>query len=125
MTYPTNLRYTREHEWIRRDGDAALVGITDHAQHELGDIVFVEFPKPGAALKQGEAFGTVESVKAVSEIFAPVDGTVLEVNESLNGSPELLNRDPHGTAWLIKVRLADPAQLDELLDAAAYEALIG
>ncbi len=121
---PADLRYTREHEWVRVEGDTATVGITDHAAHELGDIVFVDLPEPGRVLTQFATLGVVESVKAVSDLFAPVGGEVLETNGSLTGAPELVNSDPYGAGWMLKVRLADAAQLDELLDAAAYDELV-
>ena len=124
MAYPKNYRYTKEHEWISVDGPLATIGITDYAQHELGDVVFVELPKPGAKMETGKSFGTVESVKAVSEIYAPAAGEVLEANGELHNTPEKLNTDPHGAAWLIKVRLANPADVAKLMDAAAYEAYI-
>jgi glycine cleavage system H protein len=122
--YPSDCHYTREHEWIKMDGAVGTVGITDYAQHELGDVVFVELPKPGTKLDAGQPFGTVESVKAVSEIYSPVAGEVLEVNSALADSPEKINQDPHGGAWLIKVRLANPGEVNSLMDAAAYEAYI-
>jgi glycine cleavage system H protein len=124
MTYPKQFRYTKEHEWVDAKGDLATIGITDYAQHELGDVVFVELPKPGAKIEAGKSFGTVESVKAVSEIYAPAAGEVLEANGELHNTPEKLNTDPHGAAWLIKVRLANPADVAKLMDAAAYEAYI-
>jgi glycine cleavage system H protein len=124
MAYPKQFRYTKEHEWVDTKGDVATIGITDYAQHELGDVVFVELPKPGAKIETGKTFGTVESVKAVSEIYAPAAGEVLEANGELHNTPEKLNNDPHGAAWLIKVRLANPAEVAELMDAAAYEAYI-
>jgi glycine cleavage system H protein len=124
MAYPKNYRYTKDHEWVDAKGDQATVGITDYAQHELGDVVFVELPKPGTKITAGKSFGTVESVKAVSEIYAPVSGEVTEVNGELQNSPEKINTDPHGAAWLIKVRLANPGELSALMDAAAYEAYI-
>ncbi|HUJ32225.1 MAG TPA: glycine cleavage system protein GcvH [Candidatus Acidoferrum sp.] len=122
--YPADYRYTKDHEWIKVEGSVGTIGITDYAQHELGDVVFVEMPKVGAQIKAGESFGTVESVKAVSEIFAPVSGHVTETNAALSDSPEKINQDPHGAAWLIKVRLADPKQVDSLMDAKAYEGYI-
>ena len=122
--YPADFRYTKEHEWIKVIGGTATVGITDYAQHELGDVVFVELPKVGAKLQAGQPFGTVESVKAVSEIYSPVSGDVTEVNPSLAGTPEQINQDPHGAAWLIKLKLADQKQVDALMDAKAYEAYI-
>ncbi len=124
MTYPKTYRYTKEHEWIEVKGDLVTIGITDHAQHELGDVVFVELPKPGAKIEAGKSFGTVESVKAVSEIYAPVNGEVIEANGELQSSPEKINADPHGAAWLIKVRLTNASGISDLMDAAAYEAYI-
>jgi glycine cleavage system H protein len=124
MAYPANYRYTKQHEWIDVKGDVATIGITDYAQHELGDVVFAELPKLGAKITSDKSFGTVESVKAVSEIYAPVSGEVVEANEELQNTPEKINSDPHGAAWLIKVRLADPAELKDLMDAPAYEKFI-
>ena len=124
MAYPKSYRYSKEHEWIEVKGDLATVGVTDHAQHELGDVVFVELPKPGAKIETGKSFGTVESVKAVSEIYAPAGGEVIEVNSELQNKPETINSDPHGAAWLIKVRLTNASELSGLMDAAAYEAFI-
>jgi len=124
MPYPADFRYTREHEWIDAKGGVATVGITDYAQHELGDVVFVELPKVGARVEKGKSFGTVESVKAVSEIYAPASGEVVEANANLQNTPEKINTDPHGAAWLIKMRLANPADLNGLMDAAAYQAYI-
>ena len=124
MGYPKDRRYTKEHEWIDVKGDLATIGITDHAQHELGDVVFVELPKPGTKIEAGKSFGTVESVKAVSEIYAPASGEVLEANSALENTPETIKADPHGAAWLIKVRLTNAAGLSDLMDAAAYEAYI-
>ena len=117
MTYPANLKYTKEHEWIRMDGTSGLIGITDHAQKSLGDIVFVELPKPGAKITAMQGFGTVESVKAVSDLFAPVSGTVTAVNEELATAPEKINSDPHGT-WMIKVALADPDRKSTRLNSS-------
>ena len=119
--YPENYRYTREHEWILIEDQLATIGITDHAQEELGDIVFVELPKVGDRVEAGKPCGTVESVKAVSEIFCPVSGEVKEVNQALSETPEWINQDPHGKAWMIKVQLASPAPLDQLLAAGQYE----
>lgn len=124
MAYPAKYRYTKEHEWVAAEGGVATIGITDYAQHELGDVVFVELPKPGAKIETGKSFGTVESVKAVSEIYAPAAGEVLEANTTLADAPEKINTDPHGSAWLIKVRLTNPAELNGLMDAAAYAAYI-
>ncbi len=121
---PTDLRYTKDHEWVRVDGDEATVGITEYAAGQLGDIVFVELPDSGRALAQFAAFGVVESVKAVSDLFAPLTGEVVAANDRLTGSPELVNSDPFGDGWMIRLRIAQPGELDELLDAAAYDALI-
>ncbi|MES1256948.1 MAG: glycine cleavage system protein GcvH, partial [Acidobacteriota bacterium] len=118
MNYPESYRYTREHEWVSLAGDTATVGITFHAQEELGDIVYVDLPKAGAHLEKGASFGSVESVKAVSDIYAPPGGEVLEANDLLASSPEKLNQDPHETAWLIKLRVADPAEFSNLLSAS-------
>jgi glycine cleavage system H protein len=123
--YPENYRYTKEHEWVRLEGDIAIVGITDHAQKELGDIVYVDLPKPGTILEQGKPMGSVESVKAVSEIYSPVSGEVVEANETLAAAPEKLNQDPHGEAWLVKIRVSRPAEVDALLSAADYQSFIG
>jgi glycine cleavage system H protein len=120
--YPTTLKYTNDHEWVKVDGSEGTVGITDFAQQQLGDVVFVELPEVGAALTKGQAFGTIESVKAVSELFAPLSGTVTAVNASLKDRPDAVNSAPHDS-WMIKLRLADPAEAGSLLDAAAYEAL--
>lgn len=122
--YPADLKYTKDHEWIRVDGDTADVGITDYAQQQLGDVVFVELPQVGRVLTQGEVFGTIESVKAVSELFSPVAGEVVAVNDALTSAPEQVNGDPHG-AWIIKVRPSQASDLDALLDAAAYEQTVG
>jgi len=122
--YPSDFRYTKEHEWIKVSGDAGAIGITDYAQHELGDVVFVELPAVGSKIITGQVFGTIESVKAVSEIYAPVSGEVTEANAALTGNPELVNSDPHGTAWLIKIKLANPAEVSGLMDAVAYQAFI-
>jgi glycine cleavage system H protein len=123
MSYPATYRYTKEHEWIEATGTEATVGITDYAQHLLGDIVFVDLPKIGAELAQKDSFGSVESVKAVSDVYAPVAGTVTAINEALTSAPETINSDAN-TTWLIKVTLSDPAQLEGLLDAAAYEKFV-
>jgi glycine cleavage system H protein len=124
MTYPKEFRYTKEHEWISAKGDTATIGITDYAQHELGDVVFVELPTAGTKVTAGKTFGTVESVKAVSEIYAPVSGEVIAANAELPNKPETINSDPHGAGWLIKVKLANPAEVNSLMDASAYEAYI-
>jgi glycine cleavage system H protein len=123
MAYPKDYKYTKEHEWIHVKGNTGLAGITDHAQESLGDIVFVELPKVGAQLQAGKSFGTVESVKAVSELYAPASGKVMEVNEALNQSPENINKDAHA-AWMIKIELMDPKEADALLSAEQYEAYI-
>jgi glycine cleavage system H protein len=118
--YPQDLHYSKDHEWIRVDGQRGTVGITDYAQKQLGDVVFVELPAVGRTLKAGESFGTVESVKAVSELYSPVSGEVVEVNASLSGRPETVNSDPHGTGWMIVLKLRDAGEARELMDAAAY-----
>jgi glycine cleavage system H protein len=120
-TYPAELRYTREHEWARVEGKRARVGITHYAQDQLGDVVFVELPKVGARVTQMQAFGVVESVKAVSDLFAPISGVVVEVNQELTKQPERVNRDPYGTGWLIVVELANPAEAEKLMSATQYE----
>ncbi len=122
--YPSDHRYTKEHEWIQVSGDSGTIGITDYAQHELGDVVFVEMPAAGTKITAAQVFGTVESVKAVSEIYAPVSGEVTEANAALKDTPETVNSDPHGAGWLIKVKLANPAEVSALMDAAAYQAFI-
>jgi glycine cleavage system H protein len=119
MSYPSDLKYTKDHEWIRADGGHATVGITDYAQKSLGDVVYLELPDVGRTLKKGEVFGTIESVKAVSELYAPVSGEVTEVHSALVQHPETVNKDPHG-AWMIKVKASDPGELGELLDSAQY-----
>jgi glycine cleavage system H protein len=123
MAYPTDRKYTKEHEWIQASGTTAALGITDHAQESLGDIVFVELPKVGAELAAGKTFGTVESVKAVSDLFAPASGTVTETNADLATSPEKVNKDPHGS-WMLKITLKNPRELDGLLSAADYERFV-
>ena len=122
--YPQELLYTKEHEWIRVDEEIGTIGITDHAQKELGDIVYVELPKPGEHVTANESFGTVESVKAVSEIYSPVSGKVTAVNAKLQNNPEMLNADPHGEAWLVQVRLSDRSEIEKLMTAEEYEAYI-
>ena len=119
--YPENFRYTKEHEWILAEGDTGTIGITDHAQEELGDIVYVDVPKVGARVERGKSLGSVESVKAVSDVYSPVGGEVTAVNETLADAPETLNRDPHGAGWLVKVRLGAPAEILELMTAADYQ----
>jgi len=122
--YPSDYCYTSEHEWIKATGDTGTVGITDYAQHELGDVVFVELPKVGAKFAAKQSFGTVESVKAVSEIYCPVSGEVIEVNTALASAPEAINKDPHGAAWMIKIKIADSKELSKLMDAGAYQSYI-
>jgi glycine cleavage system H protein len=122
--YPSDYRYTKEHEWIKVSGTTGTIGITDYAQHELGDVVFAELPKVGAKVEAGKSFGTVESVKAVSEIYSPVTGEVTEINGTLHDTPETINSDPHAAGWLIKVKLANPAEVKDMMDATAYEAFI-
>jgi glycine cleavage system H protein len=125
MSYPESYKYTKEHEWVHAEGDTGTVGITDHAQHELGDIVFVDLPKVGSQLTKGETLGSVESVKAVSDIYSPVSGEVTAVNELLATSPEKLNEDPHGAAWLVKVKLSSPNEINSLLPVGEYQTYIG
>ncbi|MEN9524765.1 MAG: glycine cleavage system protein GcvH [Bacteroidota bacterium] len=125
MNFPEHLRYTKDHEWILIDGNNATVGITEYAQRELGDIVFVEVDTIGKELESGAVFGTVEAVKTVSDLFIPVSGTITELNPALNGSPELVNSDPYGEGWMVKMTFSDPSQLDGLMDAAAYASLVG
>ena len=125
MNIPPDLHYTKDHEWIRVEGEEAYVGVTDFAQGELGDIVYVEVETVGEEVTQGEVFGTVEAVKTVSDLFMPITGTVLELNEALESEPELVNDDPYEKGWMIKISISDTTQLDELLDAEAYQELIG
>jgi len=126
MSFPNNLRYTKEHEWVKQDeGNTFLVGITDYAQRELGDIVYVEVETIGKSMEAGEVFGTVEAVKTVSDLFLPVSGTIAELNPALANAPELVNTDPYGKGWMIKLTVNDPAQVAKLLDAAAYESMVG
>ena len=124
MNIPAELKYTKDHEWVKIDGDVAIVGITEFAQSELGDIVYVEIETIGETLDQEEVFGSVEAVKTVSDLFMPVSGEILEFNEALEGNPELVNSDPYGEGWMIKIKFTDASQYDQLLDAAAYEGLI-
>ena len=125
MNYPTNIKYTSEHEWIRIEGDEAYVGITDYAQDQLGDIVFIDIPTVGEALEQGEVFGTIEVVKTVSDLFLPIGGEILEQNEALMDNPELVNQDPYGEGWIIKIKPNNVADVEGLLDAEAYQATLG
>jgi len=121
---PEELRYSKDHEWIRVDGDRGRIGITDYAQNQLGDVVFLELPEVGRTLTAGEQFGTIESVKAVSELFSPVAGEVVEINSELTAKPELINEDPHGEAWMMVVRITDPATVEALMDAEAYKTFV-
>ena len=123
--YPENYRYTKEHEWVHSEGGVGTIGITDHAQKELGDIVFVELPRIGTVVEQGKSFAVVESVKAASEIYAPVSGEVIEVNEALTDAPETLNADAHGAGWIAKIRLSMPAEVGNLLSLADYQTFLG
>jgi glycine cleavage system H protein len=125
MTFPDNLKYTKDHEWIKVDGDTGTIGITDYAQGELGDVVFVELPAVGKPLKAHDPFGTIEAVKAVSDLYAPVSGSVIEINKQLEKTPETVNKDPYNAGWMVKVKLANPSDVSSLLDAAAYKSLIG
>ena len=123
--YPENYRYSKEHEWVNLEGGIATVGITDHAQKELGDIVYADLPKPGARVEQGKTMGSVESVKAVSDIFSPVSGEVTEANDLLATAPEKLNQDPNGAAWLVKIKVTAPSEIEALLSAADYQSYVG
>ena len=124
MNFPTNVKYTNEHEWIRLEGDEAYVGITDYAQEQLGDIVFVDVTTEGETLEKGEVFGNIEIVKTLSDLFLPIGGEVLEINPELEEHPELVNKDPYGDGWLIKIKPTDTTEMDELLDAEAYKQII-
>lgn len=124
MNFPSHLRYTKDHEWIKLDGNIATIGITDFAQKELGDIVFVEVETVGKALGAGDVFGTVEAVKTVSDLFLPVSGTISELNPALNNSPELVNNDPYGEGWMIKMKVDNPADFENLMTAEAYESIV-
>lgn len=124
MNFPTNIKYTSEHEWIRLEGDEAYVGISDYAQDQLGDIVFVDIPTEGETLAKGDTFGTIEVVKTVSDLFMPVGGEVIEINPNLEDQPELVNKDPYGEGWLIRIKPTNVTDMDDLLDAAAYKQLI-
>ena len=123
--YPENFRYTKEHEWVLADGDSATVGITDHAQEELGDIVYVDLPKAGSRVEAGKSLGSVESVKAVSDIYSPVSGEITEINAALADAPEKLNADPHGAAWLVKIHLSNPEEIQNLMSASDYQTYVG
>jgi glycine cleavage system H protein len=124
MNFPDSLKYTNDHEWLRVEGDMGWVGVTDYAQGELGDVVFVELPAPGTKVQKGKSFGTIEAVKAVSDMFAPVSGEVLEINKVIQSSPEKVNKDPYGEGWFIKMRVANPAEIADLLDVDSYKKLI-
>lgn len=124
MNFPKDVKYTSEHEWVRMDGDVAYVGITDYAQSQLGDIVFVDVPTVGETLDKDEVFGTIEVVKTISDLFIPVSGKIIELNEELEENPELVNSDPYGKGWIIKMELSSPEELDDLLDAEAYKKVI-
>ena len=124
MNFPQNLRYTKDHEWISIDGDTATIGITDFAQHELGDIVYVEVETIGQELNAGDVFGTVEAVKTVSDLYLPISGSITELNPKLNANPELVNTDPYGDGWMVKMKISNMADVDSLMDAAAYESLV-
>jgi len=125
MNVPSNLKFTKDHEWIRVEGDIAVIGITDFAQHELGDIVYVEIETIGESLGKEEVFGSVEAVKTVSDLFMPISGEILELNENLEGNPELVNTDPYNEGWMVKVKITDASELDSLLDSEGYKELIG
>jgi glycine cleavage system H protein len=124
MASPPDCKYTKEHEWVRLEGETAVVGITDYAQQELGDVVFVELPAPGATVQQGESFGVVESVKAASDLYAPLSGEVLAANDALTDTPDLVNKQPYGDGWMIKIKPADREELDNLMDASAYDSYV-
>ncbi|MCD4693376.1 MAG: glycine cleavage system protein GcvH [Calditrichales bacterium] len=125
MNIPAELKYTKDHEWVKVEGDIAVIGITDYAQGELGDVVYVELPETGSTFEKEESFGTIEAVKAVADIFCPLSGEFVEVNEVIQDAPETINKDPYGDGWMVKIKISDSAQLDELMDAEAYKALIG
>jgi glycine cleavage system H protein len=125
LNFPENVKYTPDHEWIKVEGQFYRIGITDYAQSELGDIVYIELPPVGTKIEKGKSFGTIEAVKAVSDLFAPVDGKVVEINTEMKDHPEVVNKDPYGAGWMVKILIADPAQLNTLLDVQAYTKLIG
>ncbi len=124
MNVPAGLKYTSDHEWVKVDGGLAIIGITDYAQGELGDVVFVELPEAGAEITKGESFGTIEAVKAVADLFSPASGEIVELNEALEDAPETVNQDPYNAGWMVKIKLSDASELDDLMDAAAYEKYI-
>ncbi len=125
MNFPDDLKYTKDHEWIRVEGNIGTIGITDHAQGELGDVVYIDIPDQNAVLNHGDSFGTIEAVKTVADMFAPVSGKIVEVNNSLNDAPDTVNNDPYGAGWMIKIEIANPAELNGLMDVKAYTQLIG
>ena len=125
MNFPENVKYTADHEWIRVEGQFGWIGITDYAQSELGDVVYIEIPAVGTKLEKGASFGTIEAVKAVSDLFAPVTGDLVEINAEMKHHPEVVNKDPYGAGWMVKIKIAVPAQLDALLDVQAYKSLVG
>ncbi|MCO5251349.1 MAG: glycine cleavage system protein GcvH [Candidatus Kapabacteria bacterium] len=125
MNFPENLKYTEDHEWVKLEGNIGTIGVTDHAQGELGDIVYIDIPEPDATVNVGDSFGTIEAVKTVAEMYAPVSGKLVEVNSALNDAPETVNSDPYGEGWIVKIELSNLAELDKLMDATAYKAKIG
>jgi glycine cleavage system H protein len=125
MNFPEHIKYTADHEWVRVEGQCCWVGITDYAQSELGDIVYIEVPAIGTKVEKGKSFGTIEAVKAVSDVFAPITGEVIEINAEIKDRPEVVNKDPYGNGWMVKIGISDPAQLDTLLDVHTYKTLIG
>lgn len=125
MNFPNDLKYSKEHEWVRLEGDFAYIGISDHAQKELGDIVYVDITSVGQTLQANEVFGTVEAVKTVSDLFMPIGGEIIEFNEALSGQPELVNQEPYGKGWMVKIKVSNPSEMNNLMDADAYKALLG
>ena len=125
MNFPDSLKYTKDHEWLKVEGDIGTIGITDHAQGELGDVVFVELPAIGSVLKQHDSFGTIEAVKAVSDLYAPVSGTITEINKDLEKTPELVNKEAYGKGWMVKIKLSNPSEVAELLSSVTYKELVG
>ncbi|GAB1372724.1 glycine cleavage system protein GcvH [Candidatus Kapaibacterium sp.] len=125
MNFPENLKYTEDHEWIRVEGNIGIIGVSDHAQGELGDIVYIDIPDHEASLAQGDTFGTIEAVKTVADLLSPVSGKIIEVNSGLNDAPETVNKDPYGDGWIVKIELANPSELDSLMDAATYKSKLG
>lgn len=125
MNFPENLKYTEDHEWVKLEGNVGTIGVTDHAQGELGDIVYIDIPDPDATVNAGDSFGTIEAVKTVAEMYAPVSGKLVEVNSALNDAPETVNSDPYGNGWIVKIELSNPTELENLMDAAAYKAKLG